>query len=918
MIFDNTTSGWDDVYVYFWSYSNTSMTSWPGIKMVRGENGLFTGTIPVNAEYIIFSNGTSLKQTPDIPMGASGTVYLPDGSVSVENSAPRTYYFSGDKWNEVYAYTWDEMHSNGWPGEKMEYNEETGLYSITVNDHYFRYIIFNNNNGEQSPDLSLPASGSIYHGDIWVGYNGDPIIQEEDRPGAATDALSYIDADNIYGYDSAYSNYQTCSLDGVHHVTVNAATGSPATAPTATFTFVGTGFDVVGLTDNTSGAIMVEVKDVNGNIVKNYIVNTYYGYNYKLCKVVYTKIDGKWELTHVEDAPENAVEKKAEMSNEAENGTTAEGVEYAWIVNPSASDSLYQVPVIKVENLIYGTYNVTIKAAYLASMDMEKAQSYTVWLDAIRIYNPAKGNDTAEDAYEQDGENNAYLTTVKKLLITPSDFVAGAEVNGVVFVDGKSSDVTIAEYANQGPNNETYLKNGNGIAFKLRYEGDSAPSINLHLGAKLALGSSATLNYNGNALATLTTATNMFYPLGQLTWTQDGEYWVSDPIVLSCTAGSDSILSITDLKVTGTDAAMIESMPTDSTTLTVVLDSTVIKAAKKFMAVKADDASVVLTGKNFSLSFEDEVLVNLYYTISDVTNVTEHGMLVFHTNPGNADITKADEQYKSYYYSESTGLYACTSSGIAAKEMGDSRYYCAYAKLTDGTVIYTDLRQYSPKEYAMSRLENSENENLKALCVAMLNYGAAAQTYFGYKTDALMNADLTAEQQGLVAAYNPDLFTGAVAADPAKTAAFAATETGFSRRRVTVSFEGAFALNFYLQLDREDCEVSFYYWTEEAYNSVDELMVSNASGMLLLQPGENGFYHAPVTGIAAKELDDTIYVAATYTIGGETFCTGVIPYSISTYCMKHANGNMGQLAQATAMYGYYAESYFGVLSQELI
>ena len=101
--------------------------------------------------------------------------------------------------------------------------------------------------------------------------------------------------------------------------------------------------------------------------------------------------------------------------------------------------------------------------------------------------------------------------------------------------------------------------------------------------------------------------------------------------------------------------------------------------------------------------------------------------------------------------------------------------------------------------------------------MAMLNYGAAAQTYFGYKTDDLMNADLTAEQQGLVAAYNPELFTGSVAADPAKTAAFAATETGFSRRRVTVSFEGAFALNFYLQLDREDCEVSFYYWTEEAY-----------------------------------------------------------------------------------------------------
>ena len=65
-----------------------------------------------------------------------------------------------------------------------------------------------------------------------------------------------------------------------------------------------------------------------------------------------------------------------------------------------------------------------------------------------------------------------------------------------------------------------------------------------------------------------------------------------------------------------------------------------------------------------------------------------------------------------------------------------------------------------------------------------------------------------------------------------------------------------------------------------------------------------------ITGIAAKELDDTVYVAATYTVDGQTFCSGVIAYSISGYCIKQADGNMGDLAQATAMYGYYAERYF--------
>jgi hypothetical protein len=199
---------------------------------------------------------------------------------------------------------------------------------------------------------------------------------------------------------------------------------------------------------------------------------------------------------------------------------------------------------------------------------------------------------TSNGAYGQDGENNPHFTNVKDLLVVPADFTAGSSANGVVFVDGKAEGVTIAEYANQGPNNETYLKNGNGIAFKLRYKGTSKPTINLHIGAKLAVGSSATLKCNGSELATLTTATNMFYKLPALTWTKVGEYWVSNAVVLSCEAGTDSILSLTDLKVTGADAAKIEGMPTaDNGTgagLETLIDDEVVESAQKYMTAGSD------------------------------------------------------------------------------------------------------------------------------------------------------------------------------------------------------------------------------------------------------------------------------------------------------------------------------------------
>jgi hypothetical protein len=253
------------------------------------------------------------------------------------------------------------------------------------------------------------------------------------------------------------------------------------------------------------------------------------------------------------------------------------------------------------------------------------------------------------------------------------------------------------------------------------------------------------------------------------------------------------------------------------------------------------------------------------------------------------------------------------TAGIAAKNLGDDIYMRVYAKTADG-IIYSDVVTYSPKQYAMSRLEKSTNASMKALCAAMLNYGAAAQEYFGYKTDSLMNADLTAEQQALVAAYNKDLFNGAVAVDAAKVGSFAKTE-GFSKKSVTVSFEGAFAVNYYFTASNEVAgEMTFYYWSAEAYAEAEVLSAENASGAVTMVATEDGRYWAEISGVAAKQLDETFYAAAVYTdAAGETHCTGVMAYSLSTYCMKNAvTGNaMQALAEATAMYGYHAKAYFG-------
>jgi hypothetical protein len=75
----------------------------------------------------------------------------------------------------------------------------------------------------------------------------------------------------------------------------------------------------------------------------------------------------------------------------------------------------------------------------------------------------------------------------------------------------------------------------------------------------------------------------------------------------------------------------------------------------------------------------------------------------------------------------------------------------------------------------------------------------------------------------------------------------------------------------------------------------------------------DGRYWAQISGISAKQIDQTFYVCAVYKYSWYTYRTGIISYSLSKYCMNNATSTdaaMADLAKATAVYGYYAETYF--------
>lgn len=97
---------------------------------------------------------------------------------------------------------------------------------------------------------------------------------------------------------------------------------------------------------------------------------------------------------------------------------------------------------------------------------------------------------------------------------------------------------------------------------------------------------------------------------------------------------------------------------------------------------------------------------------------------------------------------------------ILPQQMGDE---ITATLIIDGKVVYS-YDAYSLLNYATKKLASDKAEDVAAhdIIVAMLNYGAEAQLYFDYKTDALVNDSLSEAQKDLPSIKEIDAVAAAV------------------------------------------------------------------------------------------------------------------------------------------------------------
>lgn len=324
---------------------------------------------------------------------------------------------------------------------------------------------------EMQANVTFAPASVVYYEDDFnrnteTGDAGVKIIYtgNTSTDGVSVDVLQSNDQDEQYGHDDAYENGNIGAGGG-------SSTKMEAGA-TATFTFKGTGFDIISRTNDKTAAVYVTVKDESGKTVGRRLVDTYYN-----------------------------------------NG------------------DLYQIPVISVTDLEHGTYTVTIQIKQAVAVEKDEygnaivgsgTERTTVYLDGIRIYNPLgieDGDDITDNNQNGKDDGNGYLEEEYGAVIEEiRNMILGSDGKGsdgkvalawpdmtddsngnlnVIYsggfttvenlgIPGGEDSVSkpmsvdsLGNYLRLGPNNEVYLADGEAIAFLVTPEDGKEPSLQI-------------------------------------------------------------------------------------------------------------------------------------------------------------------------------------------------------------------------------------------------------------------------------------------------------------------------------------------------------------------------------------------------------------------------------------------------------
>ena len=296
----------------------------------------------------------------------------------------------------------------------------------------------------------------------------------------------------------------------------------------------------------------------------------------------------------------------------------------------------------------------------------------------------------------------------------------------------------------------------------------------------------------------------------------------------------------------------------------------------------ASDISVNLAVPKTALTGFDLGTVYMESRITTYEGNTETGTKILRTEP---------VEQGSYYY--------FTLDGLTAVNMMDQISSVLYGE-KNGRLYCSAEDLYSIATYAYSQMDKSNaSTQLKALCAELLRYGGKAQSFKGYRTDALADGAMTEAHKAYLSDMEAVTFgnTDGILQD-VKNAPIQWAGKGLDLvSKVTVKF--VFSLGNYTG-DLQDLSLRVSY--EDLYGKSKTLTVQGAE----VYNASKGYYSFSVDTLLAAELRSVLSVQI---YEGETPMSCTLQYSPDTY----GNGKKGtllELCKALCAYSDSAKAFF--------
>ncbi len=315
---------------------------------------------------------------------------------------------------------------------------------------------------------------------------------------------------------------------------------------------------------------------------------------------------------------------------------------------------------------------------------------------------------------------------------------------------------------------------------------------------------------------------------------------------------------------------------------------------------------VMITGRTLDLQGTISMVFYASFEGVDMNSVR----MLFWDEPQNEYI-EATAKRKVKHSGKDANGYRFVYENISSTDMSKKVYARLVAKDLLGNTVYSTIPHigYSVVSYAQNMMSNTK---LKPLLIKMLNYGTAAQEYFGSEmrpaneilTDTERVVDFTKLYRSQAETIKEN------------------TKNGNCQSKIvgkTLLLEGDISINYYVSSNEKVDEIGILFWTKSKFDSAKSHVLGTQSRQVKAYSVNGDYKVFSYDNIVSKQMFDTIY-ARVYTRTGNVYkYSDIDRYSVKDYAAnqieKNSDPKLTKLLRCLMLHGDEAEKYFRLLSK---